>query len=176
MGTNKYLETSQIQLRALEPQDIHVLYSWENNTDIWADSSTIAPFSKDILEKYIENSHLDIYAARQLRLMIVLKSLQKTIGTIDLYDFDPHNSRAGIGIYIAPEFSGKGYAYETLECLLDYCKNILLLHQVFSEVSVLNTKSLELFKKAGFSVSGIKKEWIRTPATYVDVTLMQYIF
>jgi len=67
---HKILETTDIRLRALEPEDIDLLYTWENNTDVWIISSTIAPFSRNILHKYIENSHLDIYTVKQLRLMI----------------------------------------------------------------------------------------------------------
>src|SRR5512145_129569 len=57
---------TEILLRAVEPYDIDVLYRWENDTEIWRVSNTITPFSKFILEKYIESAHLDIYQAKQL--------------------------------------------------------------------------------------------------------------
>ena len=47
-------EKDQIVLRALEPDDVELLYNWENNRDIWKISNTQAPFSKYILQKYIE--------------------------------------------------------------------------------------------------------------------------
>lgn len=170
------LETPDIILRAIEPEDLDLLYSWENDTNVWIISSTIAPFSKDILKKYIENSHLDIYTVKQLRLMINCKKTKKTIGAIDLYDFDPHNKRAGVGLFVSPEYAKQGYGEKTLRCLLLYCKDVLFLNQVYSEITVINTPSLELFKKVGFIENGKKKSWIKTPDGYIDECILQYMF
>ena len=46
---NIILETDSVRLRALEPEDIDVLYKWENDTRIWKMSNTVAPFSKYVL-------------------------------------------------------------------------------------------------------------------------------
>ena len=46
------LRGENINLRALEPSDLDVLYNWENDTSIWKVSQTIAPFSKNILAKF----------------------------------------------------------------------------------------------------------------------------
>ena len=127
-----------IFLRALEPIDIEVLYQWENNTENWQVSNTISPFSRFVLEQYIASSHQDIYTNKQLRLMICLKtdtsitSETKTIGTIDLFDFDANNKRAGIGILIGETSERKkGFASEALQLLIDYCFDTLNLHQVY---------------------------------------------
>ena len=98
MRYEQLLDDSEILLRALEPSDVDVLYRWENDTTIWGVSTTIAPFSKETLRRYIEDVQ-DIYEAKQLRLMIADKKSGNTIGTIDLFDFDAHNRRAGIGIF-----------------------------------------------------------------------------
>jgi len=175
---HEILENKAIRLRAIEPEDIDLLYNWENNTNVWIISSTIAPFSKDILKKYIENSHLDIYAARQLRLMIDAKDMETTvtIGAIDLFDFDPHNRRAGIGIFIDPQYTSKGYGEKSLQCLLKYCKDVLFLQQVYTEITLINKPSLELFKKVGFEIVGTKKQWIKSPDGYIDENVLQFIF
>ncbi|HOS84838.1 MAG TPA: GNAT family N-acetyltransferase [Bacteroidales bacterium] len=170
------LETPEIALRAIEPEDIELLYRWENNSEVWIISSTIAPFSRDILKKYIENSHLDIYSIKQLRLMIDCKKTKNTIGAIDLYNFDPHNRRTGVGIFVEPQFSAQGYGEKSLRCVLEYCKDVLFLDQVYSEITSINTPSLELFKKVGFETNGMKKSWIKTPDGYIDEFILQYIF
>lgn len=174
---HKILETDQIRLRALEPKDVELLYTWENNTDIWLVSSTIAPFSKDVLQKYIENSHFDIYTTRQLRLMIETANKEaKTVGTIDLYDFDPHNRRAGIGVFVSQEYAKNGYARESIECIKNYTKEVLFLKQIYAEISKTNTSSLSLFKKAGFVVNGERVDWIRTPEGFENQYILQCIF
>jgi len=167
------MKCGEISLRALEPEDLELLYSWENNVSYWIVSNTVVPFSKYILKRYLEDSHKDIYETGQLRLMIDNISDHTAIGTIDIFDFDPFHKRAGIGILIAnEEYRRKGYATMALKCLIDYCFGTLLLHQLYCSILANNIESMDLFKKAGFSQSGIKKEWIRTSDGYLD----EYIF
>lgn len=171
------MKSKHLQLRALEPNDIDILYQWENNTDIWHLSNTITPFSRFALEQYILNAGDDIFTAKQLRMMIDLHKEEpmKTIGCVDIFDFDPVNLRAGIGIMIIEPERGKGYAAESLDLILDYAFNLLRLHQLYSNVIVSNKASLELFKKKQFSVIGVKKEWIRSGNSWSDEYILQLI-
>jgi len=147
-----------IYLRALEPKDLEVLYHWENNPAIWKVSNTFAPFSKFVLEQYLVNAHEDIFTAKQIRLLIC--SIDNTpIGTIELFEFDAHHSRVGIGIMIDESVENKGYATESLQLLCKYCFDVLLVKQVYCNISASNEKSLHLFKKLGFTEVGLKKQW-----------------
>ena len=85
-----------IKLRAFEPEDLELLYKWENNVSYWTLSNTISPFSKYTLKRYVEHSHKSIYETNQLRLMIDYIPDNVSIGSIDIYDFDPYHLRAGI--------------------------------------------------------------------------------
>jgi diamine N-acetyltransferase len=176
----KKQEAFDIVLRAPEPVDVDVLYRWENDPEIWHVSNTLTPFSKYILEKYIENAHLDIYQVKQLRLMIdVLDKgtrLSRPIGTIDLFDFDPYHNRAGVGILIGEKSDRKkGYATQALEKFISYCFQTLQLHQLYCNISQGNTESLKLFRKSGFLISGRKTDWIKTPGRYIDELMLQLI-
>ena len=85
------LENDKIKLRALEPEDAELLYIWENDTDVWQAGETLIPFSRHTLLQYVANASPDIFEAKQLRLMIDSKEkeIPVTIGTIDLFDFNP---------------------------------------------------------------------------------------
>ncbi|HET6225910.1 MAG TPA: GNAT family protein [Bacteroidia bacterium] len=177
------LKGNQLLLRAIEPADIDLLYAWENDTRFWKVSNTLAPFSKQVLQQYIESAHLDIYTAKQLRLFIDeiplpssgLKEI-KSVGCIDLFDFDPTHLRAGIGILIASEENRrKGHASEALDLLISYCFDHLHLHQVYCNISVNNEASILLFRKHGFEITGVKKHWIREGNTFEDELLLQLI-
>ena len=170
-----HLKGHLISLRAVEPSDLELLYQWENNPFVWHLSNTLAPFSKHILKEYIENAKHDIYVTKQLRLMINTPKYGP-IGCIDLFDFDPTNQRAGIGILIADEqHRGKGYASEALEILCNYCFSILHLHQLYCNINADNTKSIHLFTKIGFVQSGNKQQWNRVQGGYVDELFFQLI-
>ena len=44
-----HLEYGKIKLRALEPEDIELLYQWENNMEIWEVSNTKTLFQNIFL-------------------------------------------------------------------------------------------------------------------------------
>ncbi len=171
------IQGKNIRLRALEPTDVDLLYEWENDESIWHLSNTQTPFSRFLLEQYVLNSSQDIYASRQLRLMIVRNEDDpaQAIGSIDLFDFDPANKRAGIGIMIIKNERKKGYASEALQLLIAYCFKVLNLHQLFCNITSDNAVSLNLFRKAGFEEIGLKREWLLIRKKWVDEYFLQLI-
>lgn len=170
------MEYKDIILRAVEPEDLELFYKWENNEDFWMVSNTITPFSRYTLKRYIENSHKTIFEIGQLRLMIDIRQTGESIGTVDLFDFDPYHSRAGVGILIAVrEHRRKGYATMALTALIAYCFNTLKLHQLYCNIPESNLASLNLFTSQGFRVAGLKKDWIRSGDSYSGEYFLQLI-
>jgi diamine N-acetyltransferase len=169
------LENDIIRLRALEPEDLDALFHIENDKSLWQVSDTLAPFSRDILKKYIAAAHKDIYEVRQLRLAISPKDEAELLGLIDLFDFDPQHNRAGIGILVLENFQGKGIASQALKLMLEYTFSHLDLHQVFAHIPANNNHSRRLFEKMGFTKTGTQKDWIRANGHFVDVDLYQFI-
>ncbi|MBO4231645.1 MAG: GNAT family N-acetyltransferase [Bacteroidales bacterium] len=162
-----------VSLRALEPEDVNLLYKWENDVDVWTISNMLKPFSKYTLKQFIASSSTDIYESKQWRLMIDESEHGTTIGVVDVFEFEPMHSRAGIGILIQESYRGKGYAEETLEILKSYLFERLNLKQIFCNVLADNEASLALFKKVGFEISGLKKEWIYTKDGWKDEYFLQ---
>ncbi|WP_299017847.1 GNAT family protein [uncultured Polaribacter sp.] len=175
MMTKNLLTGNNVKLRALEPEDLEFLYKIENNESFWEVSHTQTPFSKYILKQYLENAHLDIFEAKQLRLLIEEKSTGKQIGMIDLFDFNPQHKRAGVGILIHPDYQQKGFALESLSVLITYCFSHLNLHQLYANITVDNEKSIALFQKNNFKKVGVKKDWIFYNGKFKDELLFQLI-
>lgn len=170
------LETDIIRLRALEPEDIDILYRWENDTKMWMVSNTIAPFSKFILRRFIENQRYDIYETKQMRLIIESKKSGKPVGAIDLYDLDPNNARAGVGIMIYDDKdTGQGYASSALAALIKYAFQVLHLNQLYCNILSNNIRSTNLFKSKGFITVGLKLEWVKTTTGWMDEYMLQLI-
>jgi diamine N-acetyltransferase len=175
---NLKMKSQEISLRALEPSDIDLLYKWENDRSLWHLSNTVTPYSRFVLEQYILSSHQDIYTNKQLRLMIDIKTEKKktlTAGSIDIFDFDPVNKRAGVGILLDIKFRGKGYASMALSEIIDYCFRVLTLHQLFCNISSDNKISLNLFKKYNFKIIGLKKDWVLKDGKWLDEYMLQFI-
>ncbi|MDR1113411.1 MAG: GNAT family N-acetyltransferase [Bacteroidales bacterium] len=164
---------NKVYLRALEPSDLELLYQWENSTDVWPVSQTLAPFSKYTLKEFIRHLSQDIYTAKQLRLMIDELGSRQTVGIVDLFDIDPLNLRTSIGILIVPEFRRKGYASEALQLIVNHVFKRLCLHQVYCNVMTDNEASLRLFARAGFTIAGTKKDWQLTSQGFIDEYILQ---
>ena len=169
------LKGEKLYLRALEPEDLEFLHELENNEEFWEVSATQAPFSKYILKKYMENSHLDIYEVKQLRLVICNLD-HRPIGLIDIFYFEPKDRRAAIGLLIAnPEERQKGFGAESLSLVCKYCFKHLGLHQVYANITADNLRSLRLFENIGFTKAGLKKEWTFVNGRFKDEYLYQLI-
>ena len=88
-----FLSNDRIYLRAVEPEDMDVMYEMENDPSMWDISNFTVPYSRYVLRQYIEGSQCDVFADKQLRLMIMSKSDHRVLGTIDITDFVPLHSR-----------------------------------------------------------------------------------
>ena len=168
------IEGNLCRLRALEPEDLDAMYGWENDTDSWRVSGTVAPFSRHVLSRLIDEQQFDIYATRQMRLVIESRE-GEAVGAVDLFEFDPLNRRAGVGIIVTPPYRKQGYALDALQTLAQYTGNVLHMHQLWCSIGADNEASLALFKKAGYAECGRRKEWLLTQTGAIDEVLMQKI-
>lgn len=168
------LHGKNITLRALEPEDLNFLFSTENNESYWEISNTQTPYSKYLLQKYIENAHQDIYEAKQFR-FVICDTKNTPIGMIDLFDFNPQHKRVGIGILILSKYQNKKFGSEALELLIDYAFTYLNIHQIYANITTDNIKSIKLFEQYNFKKTGVKKDWIFTQNKFKDENIYQLI-
>ena len=170
------LKGKNIFLRALEPEDLEFIYAIENDENIWEISNTITPYSRFLIRQYLENAQQDIFEAKQLRLAICKKDNQNPIGLIDLFDFDPKNSRAGVGIIIQNDENRKnGFGKEALELVINFSFSQLQLHQLYANIQTENEASIKLFSTFGFQKIGVKRDWTLSKGKYLDEAMFQLI-
>ena len=153
-----------IKLRKLEPSDLPFLYQWENDASAWADGDNHNPLSQQDLRDYIEATTGDIYKDGQLRLIIEQSPITNdqspiTIGCIDLFDFDPRNRKAALGMYIAPEHRGKGVGRQVLEQLETYAFGHLNLRLLYAVIATNNAPCTALYRSAGYQPSSPLPAW-----------------
>lgn len=146
-----------IKLRKIEPLDLPFLYQWENDASVWADGSNHNPLSQKDLRDYITSTTSDIYKDGQLRLIIEIDGV--TCGCMDLFDFDPRNRRAAIGMYVAPEYRGKGVGRLALEQLESYAFDFLYLRVLYAVIATNNIPCSSLYRSAGYTPSTPLSSW-----------------
>lgn len=172
---SEFFVGEKVRLRAMEPEDLNFLYQMENDPSLWSISNFTVPYSRAVLQAYIDNSMNDMFADRQLRLIICNYSQDRPVGIIDITDFEPMHGRAEIGISLLQEERGKGYGTEALSLLSDYVFTFLHFKQLNAHILVNNVDSLHLLHHAGFVDCGVLKEWWRIGDKYYDVVLLQKV-
>lgn len=168
--------SGSVRLRALEPSDTDCLYLWENNPELWPYGSVRAPMSRHQIWEYTTGYDANPFAAGQLRLIIELTdsdSKATPCGIIDLYDIDPMNSRAMVGIMVTERHRRTGVASRAVSLLSDYCRDILGLATIAAEVPADNTPSAALFQTTGFEEVGRRPSWYRRRDRFVAAILYQ---
>lgn len=168
-------EHSIIRLRAIEPEDLDLLYRIENDRRLWNVGISNVPYSRYALHDYVANASDDIYTDRQVR-MIIENTESEIVGIVDLVNFDPSNRRAEVGLIILDAFRRQGYGRSTLTQIADYALNVLHLHQLFAYVDLRNEASYHLFKVMGYKESLRIKDWLYDGREYHDALLMQLVF
>ena len=163
---------SRVTLRAMEPEDLDLLYRIENDNSFWNVGITNVPYSRYSLRDFIASSTGDIYKDGQVRL-IIENSEREVVGIADLVNFDARNCRAEVGIVIECQHRRKGYAAEALSLMADYSRKVLHLHQLYAIVSKDNLASIALFSKAGYQVTAEMKDWLYTGKEYISAQLLQ---
>ncbi|MCC3157693.1 GNAT family N-acetyltransferase [Hymenobacter sp. 15J16-1T3B] len=170
------LRGHSVYLRALEADDLAFLYEIENDPSVWGlASDTLTPISHYSLERYLVAAAADFYEVRQLRLVICARADDAAVGTVDLFNFEPHHRRAAVGIMVLQNRRRAGYAAEALRLTLQYARRTLHLHQVYCTVAASNRASLRLFRGAGFRRVGVRHQWLSTDEGWEDAVEMQCV-
>ena len=162
----------RVTLRAMEPEDLDLLYRIENDQELWCLGSTNVPYSRYTLHDYMANSTGDIYSDKQVRLIIENEN-HETVGLADLTNFDPKHLRAEIGLVIEKPMRRRGYASDALVLLHQYARHTLHLHQVFAIVGTDNTGTISLLSHHGYEETARLRHWIYDGADFHDALMMQ---
>ncbi|MDE5871582.1 MAG: GNAT family N-acetyltransferase [Muribaculaceae bacterium] len=159
----------ELRLRAVEPDDVGMMYTAESDEAAWRYSDYLAPISMEMLKVYAHTYDADPMRSGQLRLIVDLDGTP--VGILDFFEISPRHLRADTGIYILPEFRGNGLGTEVLELAKEYGGRRLGLHQLTASVALGNISALRCYEKAGFVSTGKRIDWLRTPEGFEDVEL-----
>ena len=163
----------KVRLRAMEPEDLDALYQIENDREVWDVGENNVPYSRYVLHDYIANASADIYADKQVR-MVVENGDGVLVGVTDVVNFCPAHARAEVSIVICRGHRKKGYARAAVELIKAYAMRTLHLHQLYAIVREDNAPSLGLFASAGFERKMVLADWLFDGKNYHDAVLMQY--
>lgn len=166
------LQNNRVSLRAMEPEDLELLYTIETQRCEWNTGTCGIPYSRYALKEFLLEQTSDIFKSHQLRLVID-DEFGKSVGMVDLYDFEPLSRRAEVGIALLKGKEGKGYGRKALALLIDYVKNTLQMHQLYAYVDKDNQISKSLFTSLGFKPIAEFTDWTYSEGHYRDAVFFR---
>ena len=152
---------STVALRAPEPSDLEFMLRLENDPAIWTFGDVHAPLSREALMQYLITYDADPLRAGQVRFVIL--SGAEAMGAVDLFNIDPYQRTAFVGIALLPGSRGRGYGSEALRKLVGYGRHHLGLEAIAATVSTENPAGMRLFESCGFRRTGTLPAWRVSP-------------
>ncbi len=97
------------------------------------------------------------------------------IGCVELYNYDPINRRAAVGIVVSNEYRHQGHGLAMLQSLTQFCQENTSLHQLFADIAATNQPSIHIFQKAGYTLCGTMHDWVFRADKFIDTLRFQLI-
>lgn len=97
------------------------------------------------------------------------------VGCIELYNYDPVNRRAAVGIVVSNEYRHQGYGSAMIEALSTFCRDNTSLHQVYADIAATNAPSIHIFSKAGYKHCATLHDWVVRADQFIDTYRFQLL-
>ncbi|MBP3646405.1 MAG: GNAT family N-acetyltransferase [Clostridia bacterium] len=165
-----------IMLREYRAEDIRAIRGWINDeattrylsTRFWPAQTSVD--SEEYLSRMLQSSH------NACNFVIADLQDERYIGQMDLFRLDWRLRLGEIGMLIAdPNERGRGIGQEALGLLQRYAFRTLGLERVELEVHMDNAPALACYRKAGFTLEGVKRHAFFTDGRFCDVGVMSVL-
>ena len=102
---------------------------------------------------------------------------EKIVGSINLSQiFRKAFQNAYLGYSLGVKYTGQGYMTEAVELILRFAFNDLKLHRVEANVQPENTPSIAVLKRAGFTLEGFSRKYLKIAGRWRDHERFAIIF
>lgn len=93
----------------------------------------------------------------------------KIVGAINLTQiFCKSFQNAYLGYSLGVNFTGKGYMTEAVELILQFAFKNLKLHRIEANVQPLNSASINVLRRCGFTKEGFSKKYLKISGKWCD--------
>jgi len=153
-------------------EDLALYYRWINDFEVtryYLDT----PRPQTLEERAAWYERMSAGNQHDIDFLIYELATMRPIGRVGLEEISYQHRRASFGILIGEKDCwGKGYGTEATRLTLDYGFRLLGLHNIMLSVSSANTAAIRAYKRAGFQVIGVRREWRRDGDAVLDNIFM----
>ena len=161
-----YLEGEDVVLRTIEEGDLPFLRDTINHPAVRRYLPSRLPINLEQEREFYETVVSDDGAAN---LLVCVDG--EAVGTIGLEPADAVAGTGEIGLFLAPEFWGRGYGTEASRLVTDFAFAERRLHRVVARVLAPNVGSARIWETLGYRREATLREADFADGEYVDVYL-----
>lgn len=152
------IETPRLTLRALEPRDVHALFSIFSDPEALRYWSSLPMGDPSEAEALLANITSHATAGTLFQWGIAGRDDDQVIGTCTLFRYEPEHRRAEIGYILRRDHWGRGMANEALTALFGHAFSVMKLHRLEADVDPRNARSIRAVLRLGFVLEGHLRE------------------
>ncbi len=166
----------RVRLRAVEREDVNKFHEWVNDPEVTRGLALYLPMSFSDEESWFNSLAKRDQREKPLAIETRKGKIWKLIGNCGVFDLDPVNSSAELGILIGEKLEwNKGYGSEVMSLLVKHCFETLNLNRAFLRVYTENIRAVRSYEKAGFVLEGRLREAVYKFGKYDDVLIMSVL-
>ena len=144
------LESERLLFRRILQSDAKDLFLLRSNDDVLRFMDVPRHHSISDSEKLIHTLDESYENETGINWVIVEKRSNSFAGYFGFWRMIPEHCRAEIGYAIKPEFWGKSYMYETINKMVRFGFENMMLHSIEANVNPLNERSKKVLERIGF--------------------------
>lgn len=162
-----------VRLRPFQDTDGDVLWAMVNDKEGRRLTGTHATFTRDAVDHWYSSR-----GGQPDRLDLAVASLANDtcVGEVVLNDLDPDNASCALRISLTgPDKYGRGYGSEAIRLLLRHAFETVGLHRIELEVYAFNTRAIHVYRQAGFTAEGVRRQALRWEGEFHDAAVMSVL-
>ena len=166
------IENEILLFRKINHEQANDMYAYLSDEDVkryigWPLMNTITE-THDLIDRLLkrENKGAHLYAS------VILRSNNKVIGNVMLFDFDDEAHHAEVGYLFSKEYWGQGFGTQSLRLLDELAFKEMRLHKLHAKVVAENIGSLKILQKNGYDIEGQLKDHFYIDDKYHDAILL----
>lgn len=152
------IKTERLHLIAFQNEDILDLYHFQSDKNNFPNADL-----KIFRSLYEAEERIKYWSSgfhKQVMIAWAIKYQEKTVGMIDIWNFEDDANRAEVSFYLYPEFRTRGFIKEALQAVVKYAVQELEIDDIRAFTRPENQAAKNTLNSAGFQYHGdIKDTW-----------------